>query len=92
MVNLLDFVEPEPGQAGQVPVVEAGQPGRVKLTEFWPHAPGIWFARADLCFEVFEVTSERQKFALTIDALRYESLRLVADLVESPPVNCHTPS
>jgi hypothetical protein len=74
IVNLLEFVEPEPQQAERVPVVEAGQPGRVKLPEFWPHAPGIWFARADLCLEIFNVTSERQKFALTIDSLPYESL------------------
>jgi hypothetical protein len=87
MLNLLDFVEPEPQQANQVPAAEAGQPGRVKLPEFWPHAPGIWFARADLRFEVFQGTSERQKFALTFDALPYESLCLVADLVESPPVS-----
>jgi hypothetical protein len=87
MVNLMEFVEPEPQQAERVPAAEAGQPGRVKLPEFWPHAPGIWFARADLRFEIFNVVSERQKFALTIDSLPYESLCLVADLVENPPAN-----
>jgi hypothetical protein len=59
--------------------------GRVKLPEFWSHAPGIWFARADLRFEVSHVTSERQKFAYVVDALPYEALCLVADLVEDPP-------
>jgi hypothetical protein len=59
--------------------------GRVKLPEFWSHAPGIWFARADLRIEVSHVTSERQKFAYVVDALPFEAPCLVADLVEAPP-------
>jgi hypothetical protein len=50
-------------------VMEHGA-GRVKLPDFWPHAPGIWFARAELRFEVSGVTAERHKFAYTVDALR----------------------
>jgi hypothetical protein len=56
---------------------------RCKLPEFWPHALGIWFSRAELIFEMASVTSERQRFTFTIDALPYESLCLVADLVEA---------
>ena len=59
--------------------------GRVKLPEFWAHSPGIWFARAELRFMVAGVTSEMEKFAYTADALPYESLRMVTDLVSSPP-------
>jgi hypothetical protein len=77
---------------GQEQQVQAGPPaenivGRFKLPDFWPHAPGIWFARAELRFEVGGVVSERQRFAFTVDALPYEALCLVADLVESPPVD-----
>jgi hypothetical protein len=61
--------------------------GRFKLPDFWPHAPGIWFARAELRFEVGGVVSERQRFAFTVDALPYEALCLVADLIESPPAD-----
>jgi hypothetical protein len=61
--------------------------GRFKLPDFWPHAPGIWFARANLWFEVGGVVSERQRFAFTVDALPYDALCLVADLVESPPAD-----
>jgi hypothetical protein len=39
----------------------------------------------ELRFEVSAVIAERQKFAYSVDALPYESLCLVADLVESPP-------
>jgi hypothetical protein len=58
---------------------------RVKLPDFWPHAPGIWFARAELRFETSNVASERQRFAYTVDALPYETLCHVVDLVEAPP-------
>jgi hypothetical protein len=79
--------EQQPGgseQAGQPPPAAETAVSRFKLPEFWPHAPGIWFSRAELRFEMASVTSERQRFAFTIDALPYESLCLVADLVEAP--------
>jgi hypothetical protein len=86
-VNMLNLMDPEqPVNPAPLPAEPAGAgAGRVKLPEFWPHAPGIWFARAELRFEVSGVVSERQKFAYAVDALPYESLCLVADLVESPP-------
>jgi hypothetical protein len=62
-----------------------GRPVNVKLPEFWPHAPGLWFARAECRFEMMAVTSERQKFCCVADALTYESTRLVADLIAAPP-------
>jgi hypothetical protein len=79
-----DAPPPPPPLQPQVNV-NAADTGRVKLPEFWPHAPGIWFARAELRFETSGVRSERLMFAYVADALPYESLCLVADLVESPP-------
>jgi hypothetical protein len=89
MIDLMEPLEPEPVpcQAAAAAVSDQGASGRVKLPEFWPHAPGIWFARAELHFEVSQVTGERQKFAYTVDALPHESLCLVADLLESPPAS-----
>jgi hypothetical protein len=77
---------------GQEQQLQAGPPaenvvGRFKLPDFWPHATEIWFARAELRFEVGGVVSERQRFTFTVDALPYEALCLVADLVESPPAD-----
>jgi hypothetical protein len=57
----------------------------IKLPEFWPHAPAMWFARAECRFEMLSVVSERQRFCCVADALPYETLRLVADLVATPP-------
>jgi hypothetical protein len=92
-LSMIAAVDEEPQAGGSAPPanVEQQQPqrvleaGRVKLPDFWPHAPGIWFARAELRFETSGVASERQRFAYTVDALPYETLCHVVDLVESPP-------
>ncbi len=62
-------------------------PGRFnfKLPEYWDHAPGMWFARAEFRFETAGIFAERQRFAYAIDALNYESLKLVNDLLLQPP-------
>jgi hypothetical protein len=91
-LDVLAAIDEPAGAAGGQPeqppaAVAESSSGRVKLPEFWPHAPGIWFARADLRFEVSKVTSERERFAYTVDALPYESLCLVADMVEAPPAD-----
>jgi hypothetical protein len=57
----------------------------IKLPEFWPHALAMWFARAECRFEMLGMESERQRFCCVADALPYETLRLVADLVATPP-------
>ncbi len=56
-----------------------------KLPDFWPHAPAMWFARAQFRMEVAGIATERDMFAYTVDALPYESLRLVNDLLMAPP-------
>jgi len=65
------------------------QPGgprfNFKLPEYWDHAPGMWFARAEFRFETAGIFAERQRFAYAVDALGYESLRLVNDLLLTPP-------
>ena len=73
-------------------VVPAGQQQQqvrekmVRLPEFWLHAPQIWFARAELQFEVNNVVDERQHVAYAANALSYDSVRLVADLITTPPL------
>jgi hypothetical protein len=56
-----------------------------RLPDFWPHSPGMWFAGAECHFELIGVESEHQKFCCVTDALPYETMRLVADLVAAPP-------
>jgi hypothetical protein len=49
------------------PADQHGNAHNVKLPEFWPHAPAMWFARAECRFEI--MAGERQKFCCVADAL-----------------------
>jgi hypothetical protein len=72
---LLDLDTPAPEQSVQPWTGEQltgdGGSGRFRLPEFWPHAPGIWFARVELRFEISGISSERLRFGHTVDALPY---------------------
>jgi hypothetical protein len=57
----------------------------VKLPPFWPHLPALWFSQAECQFLVRGVGDSFQKYCHVVAMLPHESLRLVADLVESPP-------
>ena len=57
----------------------------IKLPEFWAHAPELWFCRAEFRFEVAGVYGEREMFAHVVEALTYDALKLVKDLMLSPP-------
>jgi hypothetical protein len=56
-----------------------------KLPEYWPDAPALWFSRAECSFLLRNVSEQREKFCLVVQALPRDSMRLVADLVETPP-------
>ena len=58
---------------------------RCKLPDFWPNNPVLWFSRAEFNFEVAGVVEQWQKFMYTVNALPYDALTLVADLVTAPP-------
>ena len=62
-----------------------GPPRGFKLPEYWPHAPQLWFCRAEFRFEVVGITSQREKFAHVVEALPYDSLKMVKDLMMAPP-------
>ena len=42
------------------------RPDKVQMGEFWPQASNAWFAAADLKFEVAHITSERERFTLSV--------------------------
>jgi len=60
-------------------------PRNFKLPEYWPHAPDLWFSRSELRFEVVGICNERDKFAHVVEALNYDSLKMVKDLLLFPP-------
>jgi hypothetical protein len=57
----------------------------VKLSPFWPQAPALWFAQVQCSFTVKKIEAQFDRYCHVVAALPHESLRLVADLVESPP-------
>ena len=57
----------------------------IKLSDFWPHAPQLWFSQTECRFAAHGVTSEFARYCLVVGALQHESLRRVADIVETPP-------
>ena len=61
--------------------------GNLKLPEFWSAAPAIWFARAELRFEVRGVQLEREMFAHAVNALSQDATRLVTDLITNAPLH-----
>ena len=84
----LELIQLQQGQHAQpTPAQQVIRSNKVKLPDFWAHSPGMWFARAELRFAVAGVHGELEKFAYAADALQYESLRLVTDLVTCPPAD-----
>ena len=86
---LMDLLDVENGAAQQQPaqqLLHQQRAQRCKLPEFWPNNPVLWFARAEFNFEVAGVVTEREQFMHTANALPYDALTLVADLVTQPPV------
>jgi hypothetical protein len=62
-----------------------GGNGSVKLTLFWPQTPALWFSQAECLYTVKNVADEHTRYCFVVGALQHESLRLVADIVESLP-------
>ena len=57
----------------------------MRLPEFWPHAPILWFARAECLFMLRGVTTQLDRFCHVVASLPHEVMRACADLVETTP-------
>jgi hypothetical protein len=68
-----------------LPLLTTSVASSCKLPEYWPDAPALWFLRAECSFLLRNVTDQREKFCPGGASLPRDSMRLVADLVESPP-------
>jgi hypothetical protein len=55
---------------------------RSKLSPFWPSNPASWFAAAEGQFYLDNVTDERRKYYMVLNALPETTVDLIADLVE----------
>jgi hypothetical protein len=85
-LNLVTPSEMSVQQENQQPAALQPAPtAPVKLGPFWPHAPGLWFSQAECQFTVAGLEDQFQRYCRVVSVLPHESLRLVADIVESPP-------
>jgi hypothetical protein len=58
------------------------RPADVKLPDFWPHAPVLWFSRAECMFTLRHVEDEVIKYCSVVASLPHDVLRQVADLLD----------
>jgi hypothetical protein len=84
--QLSPVVDPEVVPAAAAAVADTGNNLRhVKLSNFWPQAPQLWFSQTECRFAAHGVTSEFTRYCLVVGALPHDTLRRVADIVETPP-------
>ncbi len=57
----------------------------IKLSNFWPHAPQLWFLQTECRFTAHGIVNEFARYCLVVGALPHDSLRRVADIVETLP-------
>jgi hypothetical protein len=57
----------------------------IKLSDLWPHAPQLSFSQTECRFAAHGISSEFSRYCLVVGALPPDSLRRVADIVETPP-------
>ena len=76
-----------PGDDVQQQNLPKRRPNNIKLPDFGPTAPAIWFARAELRFEVSGIMSERERFAHAVNTLSQDATCLVTDLITALPAD-----
>ncbi len=81
MYEEIEEAEDAPGPARDRPVPSQS----VKLPEFWPENSAAWFALAESRFRMKGIFDEWVRYDHVVSALSRDSLRLVLDLVTSPP-------
>jgi hypothetical protein len=75
----------EPAQAAAAGAGRLDNLHHIKLSDFWPQAPQLWFSQTECRFTAHGVVDEFARYCLVVGALPHDSLRRVADIVESPP-------
>jgi hypothetical protein len=82
MLAALDDAAVQTADAAAAAEVSAARPNDVKLPEFWPHAPALWFSRAECMFMLRHVDDEALKYCSVVASLPHDVLRQVADLLD----------
>ena len=62
----------------------------LKLPDFWPSDPELWFAQVEAQFDAQGITSERTKFGHVVRVLPAQYASEVRDVILQPPENPYT--
>ena len=62
----------------------------LKLPEFWPSDPQLWFAQAEALFDAQGITTEKTKFGHVVRVLPAQYASEVRDIILSPPESPYT--
>ena len=62
----------------------------LKLPDFWPSDPEVWFAQAEALFEAQNITQEKTKFAHVVHVLPAQYASEVRDIILRPPKEPYT--
>lgn len=57
----------------------------LKLPDFWPSDPGLWFAQAEVLFTAQNITQEKMKFGHVVWVLSAQYASEVRDIILRPP-------
>jgi hypothetical protein len=68
------------------------RPNDVKLPEFWPHAPVLWFSRAECMLTLCHVEDEVIKYCSVVTSLPHNVQREVVDLLDISQLSSRTSS
>ena len=71
----------------QQPTVAIAHAVSLKLPEFWPSDPELWFARVEASFEAQGITLEKTKFGHVVRVLPAQYASEVRDIILSPPMS-----
>ncbi|KAB0796613.1 hypothetical protein PPYR_10674, partial [Photinus pyralis] len=59
----------------------------VKPPVFWEEDPALWFKVVEAQFELSRITADTTKYFTIVAALSQKALKLVSDIITSPPEN-----
>jgi len=57
----------------------------VRLVPFWPDRPAVWFAKAEVQFELAGITRQRTQFNYVVSQLIHKQAAEVEDIITAPP-------
>ena len=59
----------------------------LKLANFWPKSPAVWFAQAEGQFAIRNITVDTTKYSYVLSSLDQATAQRIQDLLVNPPAH-----